>query len=109
MTKDVMIREVTDRATDLFNIDVDENHPKKKFTQKEITSVLRAFADCVIDNITENKTEKIPLPGVGNFAAKHVAEKSGTVQLGDNKGSTWHKDAEDQLVFKVSTAVKTLG
>ena len=40
MTKDVMIREVTDRATDIFNIDVDENHPKKKFTQKEITSVL---------------------------------------------------------------------
>lgn len=109
MTKDVMIREVTDRATDLFNIDVDENRPKKKFTQKEITSVLRAFADCVIDNVTEDKTEKIPLPGIGSFTAKHVAEKSGTVQLGGNKGSIWHKDAEDQLVFKVSTAVKTLG
>ena len=48
MTKDVMIREVTDRATDIFNIDVDENHPKKKFTQKEITSVLRAFAEAMM-------------------------------------------------------------
>lgn len=108
MTKDVMIREVTDRATDIFNIDVDEKYPQKKFTQKEITSVLKAFADCVVENISEDKTEKIPLPGIGNFTAKHVAEKSGTVQLGENKGSAWHKDAEDQLVFKVSKSVKTL-
>lgn len=107
MLKDTMIKEVSERATDIMNANMEK--AKYKITKKETEAILRAFADCVIDNITENKTEKIPLPGIGSFTAKHVAEKSGTVQLGDNKGSTWHKDAEDQLVFKVSTAVKTLG
>lgn len=107
MLKDTMLKEVSERATDIMNANMEE--AKYKVTKKETEVILRAFADCVIDNVTEDKTEKIPLPGVGNFTAKHVAEKSGTVQLGDNKGSKWHKDAEDQLVFKVSTAVKTLG
>lgn len=107
MTKDLVVKEVTERATDILNSDADCTG-KYKITKKETDAVLKAFAECVVENISENKTEKVPLHGLGNFSAKHVAEKSGIVQLGENKGSTWHKDAEDQLVFKISKSVKTL-
>lgn len=77
-------------------------------SQKDVEAVLSAYAEVVIETLTNDKTEKVPMIGIGNFTAKHVDEKSGIVQLGENKGSTWHKDAEDQLVFKVSKSVKTL-
>ena len=77
-------------------------------TQKQVDAVIAAYAEVVIETLTNDKTEKVPLIGIGNFTAKHVDEKSGIVQLGENKGSTWHKDAEDQLAFKISKSVKTL-
>ena len=94
MTKNEMIKAVSERVDGATNKLVDE--------------VLKAYADIVIETINNDKTEKVPLIGIGNFTAKHVDEKSGIVQLGENKGSTWHKDAEDQLAFKISKSVKTL-
>ena len=77
-------------------------------SQKDVEAVLSAYAEFVIETLSSDKTEKVPMIGIGSFTTKHVNEKSGIVQLGENKGSTWHKDAEDQLVFKISKLVKTL-
>ena len=81
---------------------------KSESTQKQVNDVLQSYAEVVIETLTKDKTEKVPLMGIGNFTARHVDEKTGIVQLGENKGSTWHKDAEDQLAFKISKSVKTL-
>lgn len=99
MTKDLLLKEVAERATDIIGAD------NKKVTKKEIDAFLQAYAECVIDNLVDNKDEKIPLPGIGNFTAKYVAERSGVSAI---NGKEWHKDAEDQLVFKISKSVKTL-
>lgn len=106
MTKDLLIKEVAERATDIMAAMVtDENTVVKKFTKKEVNALLQAYTECVVDNLVDNKDEKIPLPGIGNFTAKHVDARDGVSAI---NGKEWHKDAEDQLVFKVSKSVKTL-
>ena len=99
MLKDEMLKEVAVRATDLSE--------DKRLSKKDIDVVLRAFSECVVENLTENKDEKIPLPGIGAFTAKHVSEKSGISTIGG--GKEWHKEACDQLKFTISKTVKTLG
>ena len=99
MTKDLMLKEVAERASDIMGAE------GKKFSKKEINAFLQAYADCVVDNLVDDKTEKIPLPGIGSFTAKHVAEKSGVSSL---NGKAWHTDAHDEVKFTVSKSVKTL-
>lgn len=94
MTKTEMIKEVCSRVENVNQAKVDE--------------ILSAYADTVKETLTQDKDEKVPLPGIGNFSAKHVPEKSGVVQLGSNKGSTWHKEAHDELKFTISKSVKQL-
>lgn len=94
MTKNEMIKSVNDRL--------------EGFKQKEIEAVLGAYTETVIDILTKNRDEKIVLPGVGTFSVKHVDERSGVVQLGESKGSTWTKPAHDELVFKIAKSVKKL-
>ena len=94
MTKTILLRNVAGNLLFYYKTTVETFTP--------------ALDDALIISLTNDKTEKVPLIGIGNFTAKHVDEKSGIVQLGENKGSTWHKDAEDQLAFKISKSVKTL-
>ena len=104
MTKDFMMKEVSERATDIMNANLDE--AKYKITKKETEAVLRAFTECVFDNLADNKTEKIPLPGVGSFSVKHVSEKSGVAALAG--GKAWTVPAHDEIKFTISKSVKTL-
>ena len=99
MTKDLLLKEVAERATDIIGAE------GKKYSKKDIDAFLQAYADCVVDNLTDEKTEKIPLPGIGSFTAKHVGEKSGVSAI---NGQSWHKDAHDEVKFTVSKSVKTL-
>ena len=77
-------------------------------TNKVAEAVLDAYGKFVIGVLEEKRDEKITLPGLGAFSVKHVPERSGIVQLGENKGSEWHKDAHDEIQFKVSKAAKQL-
>lgn len=97
MTKNDVISEVAQRATDIV---------EAKITKKQVEAVIAAYVDCVTENLTADKTEKIPLPGIGSFTAKHVGEKSGVSAI---NGQAWHKDAHDELKFTISKSVKTLG
>lgn len=104
MKKDIMIKEVSERATDIMNADLEE--AKYKITKKETEAILRAFTECIFDNLAGNKTEKIPLPGVGSFSVKHVAEKSGVAALAG--GKAWSVPEHDEIKFSISKSVKTL-
>ena len=53
MTKDLMIKEVAERATDIVATE------GKKFTKKEVEAIIKAYVDCVIENLTNDKTEKV--------------------------------------------------
>ena len=99
MNKTEMIKEVAERATDIIAVE------GKKVTMKDVTVIMQAYSECVIQNLVENKKEKIPLYGIGNFTVKHVKEKDGVSAF---NGKAWHKDAEDQLKFSITKSVKTL-
>lgn len=101
MKKAELLKEVVVRATDIF----EENDIDKKLSQKELDLILKAYSDCVLDNLNKNKEEKIPLLGIGAFTAKHVAERTGTSAL---SGEKWSTPEHYELKFTVSGTVKTL-
>lgn len=75
-------------------------------SQKDIDAVLSAYAEVVLETLSEDKTEKIPLPGIGNFTAKHVNERTGVAVLAD--GKEWTVPEHDEVKFTVSKTVRTL-
>ena len=100
MVKDTMLKEVSERATDIVATE------GKKFTKNEVASVIKGDVDCVVENLTNDKTEKVRLPGIGTFSVKHVAEKSGVAALAG--GKAWTVPAHDEIKFTISKSVKTL-
>lgn len=91
MNKVDMIREIASEA---------------EVTNKVAEAVINAYGKFVIGVLSENKDEKIPLPGIGLFSVKHVAERSGVAALAG--GKEWIKPAHDELKFTISKSVKTL-
>lgn len=105
MNKDNMIKEVAERATDILNADCEET--KYKITKKEVEAILSGYAACVFENLAANKTEKVVLPGIGSFTAKHVDERTGTSKLRGVE-TKWTSPAHDELVFTIKKSVRTL-
>lgn len=78
----------------------------EEVNQKQVNAVLVALESVVKDTLTENRDEKVPLPGLGSFSVKHVAERSGVAALAG--GKEWTKPAHDELKFTISKSVKGL-
>lgn len=75
-------------------------------SQKDVDTVLTAYATTVVNTLTENKDEKITLPELGTFSVKHVAERSGIAALAG--GKAWTKPAHDEIQFKITKSIKEL-
>ena len=75
-------------------------------TNKVVEAVMQAYGKFVLGALNENRDEKVPLPGIGTFSVKHVAERSGIAALAG--GKEWTKPAHDELKFTISKSVKTL-
>lgn len=75
-------------------------------TSKVVDEVLSAYGKFVLGVLAENKDEKIPLPTIGTFSIKHVAERSGVAALAG--GKAWTKPAHDEITFKISKSAKVL-
>ena len=75
-------------------------------TDKVAEKVMESYGKIVLGVLTENKDEKVSLPGLGNFSVKHVSERSGVSALGDKK--PWTKPAHDELKFTISRSVREL-
>lgn len=79
---------------------------ESEVTNKVAEAVIDAYGKFVLGALSENKDEKITLPGLGTFSVKHVAERSGVAALAG--GKEWAKPAHDELKFTISKSVKTL-
>lgn len=75
-------------------------------SQKDVMAVLDAYAEVVLETLTNDKTEKVPLLGIGSFTVKHVPERSGVATLAD--GKEWTVPEHDEVKFTISKSVKTL-
>lgn len=69
-------------------------------------AVINAYGKFVLGVLSENKDEKITLPGLGAFSVKHVAERSGIAALAG--GKEWTKPAHDELKFTINKSVKQI-
>ena len=92
MTKNEMIKAVSERVDGATNKLVDE--------------VLKAYADVVVDTLSDNRDEKVSIGNLGTFKVKHVPERSGVAALAG--GKEWTKPAHDEICFKMSKSVKEL-
>lgn len=77
-------------------------------TQKDIEKVLKAFEEVVITTLSGDKEEKITLGSLGSFKVKEVAERTGTIMMGQNKGETYTTPAHSEISFKMSKTTKQL-
>ena len=75
-------------------------------TNKVAEAVIDTYGKFVLGTLHENRDEKVPLPGIGSFSVKHVAERSGVAALAG--GKEWTKPAHDELKFSISKSVKEL-
>lgn len=78
----------------------------EEVNQKQVGAMLTAIEFVVKDTLSKNSDEKVPLPGIGAFSVKHVAERSGVAALAG--GKEWTKPAHDELKFTISKSVKEL-
>lgn len=96
MLTDEMLRETSKEANEIGD---------KKYTKEDVKNILTAYSTVMINTLTTDKEDKFPMIGVGKFAVKHVDAKTGVSSL---TGKQWYKDAEDQLILKISDTVKVL-
>lgn len=75
--------------------------------KKDIDAILKAYVDVVNGVLTNDPTEKVPLPGVGAFTVKDVAAKSGVTKLGGVE-KEWSTPAHKELKFTIAKSVKTI-
>lgn len=73
---------------------------------KVVEAVVDAYGKFVLGALNENRDEKVPLPGLGSFSVKHVAERSGVAALAG--GKEWTKPAHDELKFTISKSAKQI-
>lgn len=77
-------------------------------TSKVVDEVLNAYGKFVLGVLSKEKDEKIPLPGIGTFKVKEVAERHGKIMLGDRKGEEYISPAHSEIKFHVAKNVKVL-
>ena len=77
---------------------------KTQYAQKDIKAVLDAFVETVIETVAAG--EEVNISGLGKFVAVDVAERTGTIQMGDRKGETYVTPAHRAPKFKVASAFK---
>ena len=77
---------------------------KTQLGKKESEVVLKAFLDTITEELT--KGEEVKIVGFGTFRVAEVAERSGKIQLGENKGGTYTTPAHKSPKLKFSKAVK---
>ncbi len=75
-------------------------------TNKVAEAVIDAYGKFVLGVLCKNHDEKVPLPGIGSFSVKHVAERSGIAALAG--GKAWTKPAHDELKFTVLKSIREL-
>lgn len=75
-------------------------------TKKDAELALKAFTETIVEGLQNG--EKIQLVGFGTFSVADVAERTGTVQLGENKGSQYVTPAHKAPKFKFGKNVKDL-
>ena len=76
-------------------------------SQKDVSAVLDAFEDVIVETLKADPTETVPVGKIGKFRVKDVAAKSGVSKLGGVE-KPWSTEAHQEITFKVNKSAKAL-
>lgn len=72
----------------------------KKDAGEIVTTLFNVVADALVDG------KDVAVPGFGSFKIVDVAERTGTIQMGERKGETYVTPAHKAVKFKPASALK---
>ena len=96
MTKAELITRLSEKMTEVT---------ETKVTKKVAGEALDAVVAVVTEALVEGETVKIP--DLGTFSVVDVAERRGTIQMGDRKGEEYVTPAHKAPKMKIANALKT--
>ena len=79
---------------------------KTTLTQKDVANVIDILPEVIKETVASG--DKISLTGFISFEKVDIPEKSGIVQLGEKKGSTWTSPAHSEIKAKLSKSYKLI-
>ena len=77
-------------------------------SQKDVSAVLDAFEEVIVETLKADATESVPVGKIGKFKVKDVPERRGKIMMGDRKGEEYVTPAHKEITFKVSKSIKTI-
>lgn len=77
-------------------------------SQKDVSAVLDAFEEVIVETLKTNATESVPVGKLGKFKVKTVSERRGKIMMGDRKGEEYVTPQHDEICFKMSKSAKQL-
>lgn len=83
---------------------IEELSAKTGLQKKDAEAFLKAFTETVAKELSEKN--QVTLVGFGTFSAVEVAERTGTIHLGDRKGETYTTPSHWKPSFKAGKALK---
>lgn len=75
-------------------------------SKKDAEAVLKAFTEVVTEDLKNGG--KVQLAGFGTFETAQVAERTGTIMMGDRKGEKYVTPAHTAPKFKAAKALKDI-
>lgn len=77
-------------------------------SQKDVSAVLDAFEEVIVETLKTDATESVPVGKLGKFKVKTVPERRGKIMMGDRKGEEYVTPQHDEICFKMSKSAKQL-
>lgn len=99
MLRPEMLKKTAAKATESYVAEGLE----KRVTQKEVEIILSAYTDMIKEELSKDRSEKIPMINMGNFNVNHTKARDGQLN-----GVAWHKEAEDNIAFSIYKTAKKL-
>ena len=89
MTKSELLKEISNKAT---------------VSQKEVSAVLDALSEVVIDVVKAD--DDVIIPGIGKVSVKVVPERRGKIMMGDRKGEEYVVPEHREPKIKLAKSFK---
>lgn len=77
-------------------------------SQKDVSAVLDAFEEVIVETLKADATESVPVGKLGKFKVKDVPERTGKIMLGERAGETYVTPSHKEITFKMSKSAKQL-
>lgn len=87
-----------------YNEIITEVATRNEVTKKDTKAIIDSFVEVITETLT--KGEDVKVSGIGTFKIIDVAERTGTIMMGDRKGEKYVSPAHKDVKVKVTKALR---